>query len=184
MATDPNIPFATRAPPLPKPISRRVWIGIALVAGLVVLPLCIAGGAGVSYFAGVGPMARPVVLGKWEPAAAGAVGRIVEFRTDGTGTFEIPSLLPGLKDADPKTAKQVAGMGRGDVRCGFKWRIEKEGQGVRAIDAEKPLGIWAGPFGLIGPHSHSDFKREGDTLTITPLQGGLFSPPLVLRRLK
>jgi hypothetical protein len=81
MQPDPAIPLATRAPPR---ISRRILIGGALAAGFLLLLLCIIGGVGMSWLAGVGPLAKQAgVVGKW--GAAGVPGTVWEFKADGTG---------------------------------------------------------------------------------------------------
>ena len=199
MQSNPNIPIAARAPPLAtKKIPRAVWIGGAIGLGLLALLLCGGAGAGVLSWFNVGPMASPggEIVGRWEPATAHQAGTVMEFKKGGTGVFESPNTFAELWKQLPKEqyAKLDAKATDAIIRNEFKWRIEQDGGPVLVIDA-KEIGQThpflpdvkidlMNPFFSFAGTSHSRYKREGDTLAISPVNSPQWLPGRAFRKVK
>lgn len=121
--------------------------------------------------AGSGPAAS--VVGKWEPAATPfglKEATYVEFKSDGTGFFSVPDFIG-----------TISGKSKGMQKVDFKWEIKKETPPVLLVDDQgSKIPLAGSQFVFFQGRTHSHFKREGDTLTITSLQPNI--PPLVMRK--
>lgn len=148
-----------------KKIPRAVWIGAGIGGFLVLVVLCAGSVAGVLTLAGVGPLARPAIVGKWEYAQGGHA--FWEFKSDGTGLMQAKGPWEGM-----------------DFEMKFNWSIDNSGkEPVLLIDSTK-MEQKKGAFGVerIPPtKTHYHFTREGNTLTLAPL--GAAEKSVVLRKI-
>ena len=183
MQNDPNIPLATRAPPLAtKKIPRAVWIGGAIAGGLLACLACTCGGIGVQSVVTTGklPFMSPAFVGKWEPAQVHESGTFVEFKSDGTGTTSMPNPLFALTMLLPNDEKAKLNEKDRIARSEFRWEMSPDNN--LTIDGDKILDLEKiNLFALFRGRTHYRFKREGDTLTLTPVQPG---KDFVLRKAK
>jgi hypothetical protein len=152
---------------------RRFRLAGVIGIGVTSCVLCIfCGGSGVRYVAtnGAVPFVRPDIVGKWEPANA-QIQMTMEFKRDGTGTWEVPWLQKLFLGENMMLAK--AGT------CDFKWSVEGFKNPVLIIESNDSVPGLFWPTAGLGGRNHHHYKIEDGTLTITPLTPG--HPPLVLR---
>ena len=111
---------------------------------------------------------EPQIVGKWEWAVPKSeeYATWVEFHPDGTAEHHATS------------------KGKDFQHAAFRWRVTKEAKPVLVLEYEKNLG--AKFFDLLiltmSPHKYWHFRREGDSLYLSTVQGG--GAPITLRRLE
>jgi hypothetical protein len=120
--------------------------------------LCSGIGVVLAVF-NVGRFSQPAVVGNWKSLEDEGG---MEFKKDGTGAFHNSPNAPRPPNRGnvprPDPPATVA----------FTWRIEAEQEPVLIIESQRQIRF--------------HFHRDGNTLTLTPLQGGNWLRPIVMRK--